>query len=87
MADTSLWYADTSDLGELDAVKVSLGQAVSLTVDALPGVTMDGAVQEISGSPTLSGGDILYTVRVVVKNPDPRLRWGMTIEVTFPEGK
>ena len=87
LADTSLWYADTSDLGELDAVKVSLGQAVSLTVDALPGVTMDGAVQEISGSPTLSGGDILYTVRVVVKNPDPRLRWGMTIEVTFPEGK
>jgi HlyD family secretion protein len=83
LADTSQWYADTSDLGELDVVKVSVGQPVSVTVDALPGVTIDGAVTAITGAPTLQGGDILYKVRVLLKNPDPRLLWGMTVEVTF----
>ena len=83
LADTSHWYVDTSDLTETDVVKVSVGQGVSITADALPGVTMDGVVESISGAPTLQGGDILYTVHILLKNPDPRLLWGMTMEVTF----
>jgi HlyD family secretion protein len=83
LADTSQWYVDTSDLTETDVVKVSVGQVVSLTADALPGVTMDGAVESISGAPVLQGGDILYTVHILLKNPDPRLLWGMTMEATF----
>jgi multidrug efflux pump subunit AcrA (membrane-fusion protein) len=83
LADTSQWYVDTSDLTETDVVKVSVGHAVRITADALPGVTMDGAVESISGAPTLQGGDILYTVHILLKNPDPRMLWGMTMEVTF----
>ncbi len=83
LADTSQWYVDTSDLTETDIVKVSKGQVVKLTADALPGVVMDGAVESISGAPVVQGGDILYTVHILVKNPDPRLLWGMTFEVTF----
>jgi multidrug efflux pump subunit AcrA (membrane-fusion protein) len=83
LADTSLWYVDTSDLTETDVVKASVGQVVKVTADALPGVTMDGAVESISGTPTLKGGDILYIVHILLKNPDPRLLWGMTMEVTF----
>ncbi len=83
LADTSQWYVDTSDLTETDVVKVSVGQVVKVTADALPGVNMDGAVESISGAPTLQGGDILYTVHILLKNPDPRLLWGMTMEVTF----
>ena len=30
-------------------------------------------------------GDITYTVRIRINEPDPRLRWGMTVEVTFAE--
>jgi multidrug efflux pump subunit AcrA (membrane-fusion protein) len=83
LADTSQWYVDTSDLTETDVVKVSLGQVVKVTADALPGVTMEGVVDSISGAPTLQGGDILYTVHILLKNSDPRLLWGMTMEVTF----
>lgn len=83
LADTSQWYVDTSDLTETDVVKVSLGQVVKVTADALPGVTMDGVVDSIGGAPVLQGGDILYTVHILLKNPDPRLLWGMTMEVTF----
>jgi hypothetical protein len=44
---------------------------------------MDGAVESISGAPIFQGGDVLYTVHILLKNPFPSLLWGMTMEVTF----
>jgi multidrug resistance efflux pump len=87
VADTSQWYVDTSDLNELDVVKVSVGQKVDITADALPGVKLSGVVQEIGQTPKSQGTDILYTVHIRLDNPDPRLRWGMTMEVTFTAQK
>jgi HlyD family secretion protein len=84
IADTSQWYVDTSDLNELDVVKVSVGQKVDITADALPGVKMTGTVEEIGNTPVDQGTDVLYTVHILLNNPDARLRWGMTMEVTFP---
>jgi len=51
--------------------------------DALPDLALKGTVTEISNAYTQQGGDILYTVTIRVENPDPRLRWGMTVEATF----
>jgi HlyD family secretion protein len=87
VADASQWYVDTSDLNELDVVKVSLGQKVDITADALPGLKMSGVVEEIGNTPVDQGTDVLYTVHILLNNPDPRLRWGMTMEVTFPVNK
>lgn len=83
VADTSRWYADTTDLNELDVVKISDGQKVKLSADALPGVKMTGVVDRIGETPGNLGTDILYTVHILVEDPDPLLRWGMTMEVTF----
>ena len=83
LADTSLWYVDTSDLTEMDVVKISVGQAVQVTADALPGVTMTGVVESISEAPKVQSGDVLYTVHIRLNDPDPSLLWGMTLEVTF----
>jgi len=83
LADTNQWYVDTSDLTEMDIVKVTAGQSVQVTADALPGITMDGVVESVSGAPQLQGGDVLYTVHILLKNPAPGLLWGMTMEVTF----
>ncbi len=83
LADTSQWYVDTSDLTEMDVVKISVGQTVKVTADALPGVTMTGVVESISGAANFQGGDVLYTVHIRLNDPDPSLRWGMTMEVTF----
>lgn len=84
IADTSQWYVDTSDLNELDVVKVSVGQKVDITADALPGVKMSGVVEQIGETPKNQGTDVLYTVHIRLDNPDARLRWGMTMEVIFP---
>lgn len=83
VADTSQWYIDTSDLTELEVVDVAVGQNVTIAADALPDVGMHGVVDEISKSFKSQGGDILYTVRIKVNDVDPRMRWGMTVEVTF----
>jgi len=83
LADTSQMYVDTSDLTEMDVVKVSVGQTVKVTADALPGVTMDGVVESISSAPVLTSGDVTYPVHILLKNPAPALLWGMTTEVTF----
>jgi multidrug resistance efflux pump len=87
LADTSQWYVDTSDLSELDVVNVRVGQTVEVTADALPGVVMTGVVESISGAPKVQGGDVLYTVHIRMTDPDPALRWGMTVEATFMVGE
>jgi multidrug resistance efflux pump len=85
LADFGQWYVDTSDLSELDVVKVKVGQQVEITADALPGKTMTGTVEEISLTPKTQAGDVLYTVHILLKEMDASLRWGMTLQVTFPD--
>lgn len=87
VADTRTWYAETSDLTELDIVNIRNGQAVTMTVDALPGLTMTGVVDDIAQASTTQGGDILYEVKVKVNQIDPRALWGMTVEITFEPAK
>jgi HlyD family secretion protein len=85
IADLNQWYVDTSDLTELDVVNVTVGQAVTLTADALPDLTFHGTVEEISQAPENKGGDVLYKVHILMTDPEPRLKWGMTMQVTFPQ--
>lgn len=81
--NTSAWIIETTDITELEVVNVAVGQMVTFTADALNDVTMDGVVTEISQSSFVQGGDVIYTVRIAVQDVDPRVKWGMTVEVTF----
>jgi len=83
VADTSSWIVETTDITELEVVRFAEGQAVTLTADALPDVTMNGAATEISQSSFVQGGDVIYTVRIQADEVDPLVKWGMTVEVTF----
>ncbi len=85
LADFSAWYVETSDLTELEVVRISQGQTAAISVDALPDLALSGVVTAIDRVFTPKGGDILYTVTLRVKQGDPALRWGMTVEVTFQE--
>jgi multidrug resistance efflux pump len=88
VADTTSWVIETTDITELEVVNLEVGQKVTFTADALPGVTMNGTVAEISQSSFTQGGDVIYTVRISADEVDPRVKWGMTVEVRFePSGK
>ena len=83
IADTSSWLIETTDITELEVVNVAVGQKVTFTADALNDVTMNGTVTEVSQSSYTQGGDVIYTVRIEAEDVDLRLKWGMTVEVTF----
>jgi multidrug efflux pump subunit AcrA (membrane-fusion protein) len=83
LADLSTLYIETVDLTEIDSVKVAIGQLTSIIPDALPEVKIPGTVVSIGGIPVEKSGDITYIARISITEPDPRLRWGMTVAVTF----
>jgi len=83
IVNTSSWIVETTDITELEVVSVAVGQKVTFTADALNDVTMEGVVTEISQSSFVQGGDVIYTVRIQADEVDPRVKWGMTVEVAF----
>lgn len=83
IANFDSWIVETTDVTELEVVKLSVGQQVTLNPDALPELQLTGEVIEISNAFTQQGGDVLYTVRIKLNEGDERLKWGMTMEVTF----
>ena len=83
IVNTSSWIIETTDITELEVVNLAVGQKVTFTADALSDITMDGEVTEISQSSFVQGGDVIYTVRIQAEEVDPRLKWGMTVEVNF----
>lgn len=85
IVDFSAWVVETTDITELEVVKLVEGQKVTIRPDALSDLQLKGSVIEISKAYTQLGGDILYTVRIRVDETDSRLRWGMTVEIVFLE--
>ncbi len=83
LADLSEFHVETSDLTELEVVKIEEGQAVEIIPDALPNEVLMGNVESIAQSFETQSGDIVYRVQINLKDSDPALRWGMTVEITF----
>jgi HlyD family secretion protein len=85
LADLTQWEVRTDDVGETEVVGVQPGAPVSITFDALPGATLKGQVTAITPRSTTKRGDVTYTVKLAIVDPDPRLRWGMTASVDIPD--
>jgi multidrug resistance efflux pump len=85
IADNSQWVVKTTDLTEIDVVKIKEGQPVTVTLDALPGVELKGNVFSISNNYSENQGDVVYEVTILLTNIDPAMRWGMTAVVKFVE--
>lgn len=66
-------------------VDIEIEQTVSIVPDALPEITLTGSVESIGDKFEEKRGGITYTTRILVEEVDPRLRWGMTVLVTFSE--
>lgn len=83
ITDFSQMYAETDDLTEIEVVEVYEGQTVLIVPDALPEVEMTGTVETINDVSEEKRGEVTYTARIIVDKIDPRLRWGMTLVITF----
>ena len=85
VADFSGWIVKTTDLTELDVVEIAEGQAVTITLDAIPDAGLKGLVQSIGQNYTEKQGDVVYEVTVELTETQPTMRWGMTAVVKFSE--
>ncbi len=83
LGDLSGWKVETTNLSEVSLARVQMGQPVTLTFDALPGVQLGGKVTAIRGLGETRQGDTVYTVTITPAGNDPGLRWNMTVLVTF----
>jgi len=83
VADFSGWIVKTTDLTELDVVEIAEGQAVTITLDAIPDAGLKGLVQSIGQNYTEKQGDVVYEVTVELTETQPTMRWGMTAVVKF----
>ncbi len=85
VADFSSWVVKTTDLTEIDVVNIKEGQPVTLTLDAIPDVTLKGYVLSIGQNYSEKQGDVVYEVTVLLSDKHPAMRWGMTAEVNFAQ--
>lgn len=72
---------------EADVAKVTKGEIAHFTVDAQPGVTFTGVVRELRLNPTTINNVVTYQTIIDVRNPDLRLRPGMTAHIVIDAGR
>ncbi len=87
IADTSSWRIETTNLDETTVARVAAGDAVSITFDGLPGVTIAGTVTSVSLYGSSSQGDIVYRAVITPGTIPEGLRWNMTATVTVSTGQ
>lgn len=73
---------DESDIGQIEQ-----GQPASFTVDAFPGRTYDGRVEQVRLAATNTANVVTYTVVITADNPGGRLLPGMTANLDIITGE
>ncbi|HWQ12823.1 MAG TPA: efflux RND transporter periplasmic adaptor subunit [Roseiflexaceae bacterium] len=77
LADLSSFTVDVT-VDEIDVARIAAGQPVTLTLDALPDLTLRGEVLSIAPLAEEEAAVTSYRVRVGAGAPDPRVRAGMS---------
>jgi HlyD family secretion protein len=72
-----------ADIDEADVGKLHEKMEATAVVDAFPGETFHGVVQQVRYSPNNVAGVVTYSAVVEVENPEEKLRPGMTATVTI----
>ncbi len=80
--DLTEMQVDTN-VSEADVGRVAVGQDATFTVDAFPQTTFRGKVTEIRNAPITIQNVVTYDVVIQVKNPDLKLRPGMTANASI----
>ena len=83
LGDVDHWQVETKDLAEVDVASVSIGDPVTIKLDAFPDEEFSGTVTEIDPVGREYLGDMTYKTTITLAEPDPRFFWNMTATVTI----
>lgn len=73
-------------LNEVEVAKIKIGQAATLTFDALEGLSIAGRVVEIAALGTATQGVVTYDVNIVFDTQDDRVKPGMSTSANVITG-
>jgi len=79
--DTSHWYVETRNVGELSIGQVQVGQKVLVRVHAFQRAVLHGRVATISPVAVVQQGDTTYTLMIELDPTELNLRPGMNVRV------
>lgn len=68
---------ETTDLNEIDAARVQIGDPVTVTIDALPEFQGRGTIERVAPKAS-AGTGVNYTAMIEVEGLPEGARWGMT---------
>jgi HlyD family secretion protein len=80
LTDLSKFHIDIT-VDEIDIGRVAVGQPVTVTLDALPGETLTGRIDQIADTAQLDSGVVTYKVTIDLGSTSAPLRVGMTTNV------
>jgi multidrug resistance efflux pump len=78
LGDLATLRVETTDLGEFDVARVTVGQEATITFDALPNQTFTGRLTRIDPMADPGSGGVNYTAVVELDEIPDQVRWGMT---------
>ncbi len=84
LGDLGGMQIETTDLNEKDVAGLRVGDKVTVTVDALPGVRVAGTIAQIAPKASKTTG-VNYTVTIDLAQVPAGLRWGMTTLVNLAQ--
>ena len=80
LTDLSQYHVEGT-VDEIDIGRVATGQPVTVTLDALPGESLSGQIEEIASTAQMDTGVVSYRVRIYLDPTAAPLRVGMTANV------
>ena len=87
MGDQSGWLVETTDLSELEVVRIAVGDRATVSLDALPDLVVNGTVERIQVRGTNDDGGVVFAVSIRPDVHHEELRWGLTATVRIaPSG-
>jgi RND family efflux transporter MFP subunit len=87
IGDISGWLIETTDLTELEVVRLAVGDRATVTFDALPDLTIEGTVDRIQVRGASDDGGVVFAVAIRPDDHHAELRWGMSATVRIkPSG-
>ena len=87
IGDQSGWLIETTDLSELEVVRIAVGDRATVSLDALRDLSVSGTVERIQVRGTNDDGGVVFAVSIRPDVHHPELRWGLTATVRIsPSG-
>ena len=74
----------SSHINQADVTRLKVGQSVTVSVEAVPGLKLVGSVDRIAPQATFRNGIKGYATRIILKNAEAAVRPGMTANLTIP---